>query len=278
MSETSSAPHEAQIAFLLDYDSLWAIQLQPHHRDFETMRYLFVCYRALQRLGLPADVVSTEADLGGYKMVIVPTASLATERLATSLNAFAEAGGTVLLGVRSGCKTIDNRFTDRPLPGVFRDLVGASVSDWHSLPPGIGYGLRSSIPGLVGPATVWAEALHPAVSDPQHSETGAQALAEYSSGPFSSLAALTEHTVGDGRALYWGWFPDGSQAEALLGFLAAQAGVSPLATLPDGVIASQRGSHIILLNFTDQPQTATVQGRTVLVGPRNVEVVSNRAS
>jgi beta-galactosidase len=278
MSEISSMPHDAQIALLLDYDSLWAIQLQPHHGDFETMRYLFVCYRALQRLGLPADVVATEADLSRYKMVIVPTASLATERLAASLNAFVEAGGTVLLGVRSGCKTIHNSFTDQPLPGPLRDLVGVSVSDWHSLPPGIGYELRSSIPGLVGPATVWAEALHPTGSDPQHNEAGLQVLAQYSSGPFSSHAALTEHKVGDGRAVYWGWFPNGSQAEALLGFLAARTGVSPLAALPDGMIASQRGPHIILLNFTDEPQIAAVQGKTVLVGPRNVEVVSNRAS
>jgi hypothetical protein len=44
------------------------------------------------------------------------------------------------------------------------------------------------------------------------------------------------------------------------------------------MIASQRGSRIILLNFKDEPQTATVQGKPVWVGPRNVEVVGNRAS
>jgi beta-galactosidase len=210
-------------------------------------------------------------------MVIVPTASLATERLAASLRAFADAGGTVVLGVRSGCKTIHNSFTDQPLPGPFRDLVDVAVGDWHSLPPGIGYDLLSSIPGLVGPATVWAEALHPAASDAQHHEAGLQVLAQYRSGPFSSHAALTEHKVGDGRALYWGWFPDGPQAEALLGFLAARAGVPSLAALPDGMIASRRGPHLLLLNFTDEPRTATVQGKAILVGPRDVEVVSTDA-
>lgn len=278
MSEITFAPHEAEIALLLDYDSLWAVQLQPHHGDFDYMRYLFACYRALQRLGLPADVLSVDADLSPYKMVIVPTACMTTEQLTTSLKAFAEAGGTVLLGVRSGSKTTTNRFTDLPLPGLFRDLVGITVSDWHSLPPGVSYDLICTVPGLIGPATVWAEALNPATSDLRSRDPDIQVLAHYTSGPFNSYAALTERRVGAGRALYLGWYPNGPQAEALLAYLASQAGVLSLAAVPDGLIASRRGPHLILLNFTEEPLTATVQGRAVLVGPRDVEVVRTHAS
>ena len=273
MSDIASAPHEAQIALLLDYDSLWAVQLQPHNRDFDYMRHLFVCYRALQHLGLPADVLSVNADLSPYKLVIVASASLATGQLATSLKAFADSGGTVLLGVRSGVKTTSNRFIDHPLPGVLRDLVGLTVSDWHSLPPGVSYDLSCDIPGLDGPATVWAEALRPAASDARSGDPGLHVLTRYTSGPFSSGAALTEHRVGAGRALYLGWYPSSPQAEALLAHLATQAGVRPLAAVPDGMIASRRGPHLILLNFTEEPLTATVQGRAVMVGPRDVEVV-----
>ncbi|HEY45879.1 MAG TPA: beta-galactosidase [Anaerolineae bacterium] len=276
MSEISSTPYEAQIAFLLDYDALWATQLQPHHRDFDYIRCLFVYYRALQRLGLPVDILSEDADLSPYKILIVPTAFLTTEQLAASLKAFAEAGGTVLLGVRSGFKTSNNQFTDHPLPGLFRDLVGITVSDWHSLPPGVSYDLNSSIPGLVGPATIWAEALNPA--DSQSGDPDLQMLANYSSGPFSSHAALTQYKVGAGLALYLGWYPNSPQAEALLAHLATHAGVLPLADLPDGLIASRRGHHLILLNFTEEPLTATVQGRTVLIGPRDVEVVKTQGS
>ncbi len=266
MAQIASSPHEAQVALLLDYDSLWAIQLQPHHRDFDYMRHLFVYYRALQRLGLPADIVSTDADLSPYRVVIAPTAALATEQLAGSLKAFAQAGGSVLLGVRSGCKTRSNRFTDLPLPGVLRDLVGVTVRDWHSLPPGVGYDLSSSIPGLKGPAAVWAEALDPGGS-------AIQVRADYTSGPFSGRAALTERKSRTGRLFYLGWHPTGAQAEAILAYLAEQAGLVAQATVPDGLIASRRGPHLILLNFTDEPVAAGVQGRSVLVGPRDVQVV-----
>jgi beta-galactosidase len=151
------------------------------------------------------------------------------------------------------------------------------VSDWHSLPPDIHYDLESGIPGLVGPATVWAEMLDPTISDPQSEGSDLQVLARYSAGPFSSHAALTEHKVGAGRVLYLGWQPDSRQAETILAHLASQAGVPSLAAVPDAVIVSQRGPHLILLNFTDEPQKATVQGQTVLVRPRDVEVVRAQA-
>jgi beta-galactosidase len=273
MSEIACAPHAAQIAILLDYDSLWAIRLQPHQRGIDYMRLLFVYYRALQRLGLPADVVSADEDLSPYKLVIVPAAYVASEQLAASLKTYVEAGGTVLLGLRSGFKTTSNQVTDHPLPGVFRELVSGTVSDWHSLPPGVSYDLNSNIPGLIGPATVWAEALSP--DTPAYHTTGPtpQILVHYTSGPFSSCPALVEHKVKSGRALYLGWHPTDVQAEALLAHLASQGGINSLAALPEGLVAFRRGTYLILLNFTDEPLAATAEGRSMIVNPRDVEVV-----
>jgi beta-galactosidase len=278
MSDIASVPHDAKVALLLDYDTLWALRLQPHHGDFDYLRHLFVYYRALQRLGLPADIVSMDADLSAYRLVIVPTAFLATDQIALMLKAFAEGGATVLLGVRSGFKTLTNRVTDRPLPGPFRELVGATVNSWHSLPPGTTYDLASSIPGLFGPATVWAEALDPTISDSQASDLDLQVLAHYISGPFCSCAALVERKVGAGQVLYLGWYPNELQAEILMGYLASKADIRPIATVPEGLIASRHGPYLILLNFTDGPLAATVQERAVVVGPRDVEVVRTDGS
>ena len=273
MAEIASTPYETEIAILLDYDTLWALRLQPHHRDFDYIHQLFVYYYALQRLGLPADVISLNGDLSAYKLVIVPSAYLATEQQARSLTAFAESGGTVLMGVRSGFKTISNRVTDQPLPGHFSELVGAIVKDWQSLPPGVSFDLSSMIPGLAGPATLWAEALDPGISDARSGNTELQLLAHYISGPYSSFAALVEHNLKAGRALYLGWYPDDSQAEALLAYLASQSGITTGAAVPEGLIISRRGPYLILLNFTEEPLTATVQDLTVLVPPRDVKVI-----
>lgn len=273
MSEVASLPPDAKIALLLDYDSLWAHRLQPHRRDLDTMRHLFVYYRALQRLGLPVDIVSIHADLNDYKLVIAPTAFIATEQQALSLKTFAEAGGTVLLGVRSGFKTIDNQATDQPLPGVFSNLTGITVTDWHSLPPGIGYDFSASIPELAGPATVWAESLESISPTLPGADPAAQTLAHYSAGPFKDAAALVAHKVGSGQALYLGWYPTDQQAEALVAYLATEAGIAPIAEVPDGLVASQHGPYVILLNFTDEPLAATVREQAVVVGPRDVKIL-----
>ena len=271
MDAISALPYEADVALLLDYDALWALQLQPHHRDLSNFRQLFQYYAALQRLGVPADIVSYDADLSRYKLLIAPSAYVATETQAAALTKFAASGGTVLLGVRSGFKTGDNVVTDRPLPGVFRDLVGATVTDWAALPPQVTFEVNSDIPGLAGPVALWMEALEPLA---RPGNAAARPAARYTSGPFAGQTALSEIQVEKGRVLYLAWYPSGKQAEALFTYLCAAAGIAPLAELPEGLIAARRGNYLILLNFTDRPQQATVQGRPVEVQGRDVRVIT----
>jgi beta-galactosidase len=273
MEEISSESSDVQIALLLDYDSVWALQLQPHRKGFDYNRHLFMYYRAIQRLGLQADIVSPEADLSHYKIVIAPSAYVASEKYAQALFNFANAGGTVLLGVRSGFKDTFNQVNDQTLPGNFRSLAGINVNAWHALPPHVGYDLSSSIPDFGGPAVVWAESLSPMTSSNENIKNDPQILAKYTSGPFVEQAALTQNTLGDGQVLYLGFYPGDNQALALLSYLADQSGVSRFADFPDGVIGFRRGKFVILLNFTEESRSATVHGQSVLVASRDIHVV-----
>lgn len=263
MEAIASEPYQAEAAVLMDYSDLWALQLQPHRRDFAYQRHQFRFYQALQRLGIQTDVIAPQADLSRYKLVLAPTAFLADPRLAETLHAYVAGGGALLLGVRSGFKTTSNLVTDLPLPGLLREMVGTTISDWHALPPGVNYDVDLSGDELK--AGVWAEALAP---DPD-----VDVLASYTSGPFSARAALTEHRVGDGRAYYLGWYPTAEHAETIVARLADKAGLWRLGQrLPDGLVMIRRGSHVILLNFAEQPQVITVAGRSIAVGPRDVIV------
>jgi beta-galactosidase len=194
-------------------------------------------------------------------LVIAPSLHLADETTAVSLHQYVHNGGTLLLGARSGFKLPDNRVTDQPLPGALRDLVGATVTAWRSLPLSTGLELRTQIPGLSSPATYWVETLTP--------ET-AESLADYADG---SGVALTEHGVGNGRCLYLGFYPTGDQAGALLTHLAGQLGIERIAHLPPGLLAARRGAYTILLNFSDGPLSAEVGEQVVAVNGREVAVV-----
>jgi beta-galactosidase len=273
MTVISDEPHGAQIALLLDYDDLWAIQLQPHRKDFGYFRHHFIFYRALQRLGLSVDLVNADADLGAYKIIVAPTAFMADEKLNTTLTRYVSSGGRLLFGVRSGFKTPSNRVTDKPLPGVFGELVGASVGEWHSLPPGVVYTLNSSFSNLNPQVTFWAEYLTP--NEGKSKKDDLKIFARYDSGPFDGHAALTGHQVGEGETFYLGWYPSVDQAMVLLDFLGERSRIPRSPALPLGLTAIQRGDYKILLNFSDQSLTTTISGQLIRVDPRDIRILSN---
>ncbi len=276
MAEIADQPWQAPVALLMDYNDLWAIQIQPHRKDFDYQRHLFVFYRALLRLGVQVDIISPQADLSAYKLVIAPTLFMSDERLAEHLNHYVEGGGALLMGVRSGFKTPTNQVTSQPLPGALHELTGARVTAWHALPEGVGYEIESSIPDLngSGPASFWAEALEP---DPEPSSAWkrARVLARYRSGPFEDQAALIERTLGAGRVLYLGWYPKISQARALMSHLAASLEIETLPTLPEGLIHLRRGPYQILLNFTERAISVRLAEQEIIVEARGVKLVSS---
>lgn len=259
MAAVAAHPFVAEVALLVDYDDLWALEIQPHRQDFHYLRHLYVFYDALQKMGVAVDLVPIDRDLSPYRLVLAPTLHLADEPRAAALSAYVEAGGTLLLGVRSGFKTATNLVTDHPLPGVLRELCGVTVTTWQPLPDGAGISLEASVPALEGPATYWYETL---------ATERASALAHYDSGE----AALTENAVGQGRVVTLGWYPTPGQAGALLRWLLDKAGVQPGLTPPDGCLAFRRGTYTIVLNFTDEPRMAAIDGATVEVRPRDLVV------
>ncbi len=278
MAHIAAQPLTAEVAILCSYDDLWAIQLQPHRRDFDYWRLTFVYYQVLQQLGIPVHMVPKTADFSPYKLLIAPTAHLVDETLAQKLTEYAQNGGTLLLGVRSGFKTPSNLVTDQPLPGLLRPLVGATVADWQSLPDGVSWELETAVPGLSGPVGYWVEQLRAetAVARGEYSVNSTQYSVGSGASPISNLqspsAAITENVVGNGRVYYLGFYPTPAQATAWLRYLAGQQMISRLAELPPGLVAARRGAFVMLLNFTDTPLTAGLPQRSIMVQPRDVVV------
>lgn len=208
MEKIVAEPIRAQVAMIFNYDDLWALQLQPHRGGFTYLRLAFTWYRALLALGIGVDFRPLGADLSGYKLVLAPGLFLGSADLADSLCEYASTGGTLVLGVRSGFKTPSNLVTEQPLPGVFRDLAGVGVQEWHALPNKVGYALESEIQGLDGEATVWAEALTPLTPgpSPKGGEGGIAPSAIYKIYFHGPAYQVLEKAVVDGEQAM-GWFP-----------------------------------------------------------------------
>lgn len=264
LTRFTAQPLKTNIGILLDYGSLWATEMQPHREGFSYLKYLFVVYRACKALGLEADLISQDADWNKYKIILAPGAFLGDSGLANRLIDFANRGGGVMLGVRSGAKDTNNVFTDAPLPGEYRKAVGATVEQWHALPPGINYAVKSEAIELDEKVSFWAEGLRP------DAETGV--IARYSTGAFRGMAAITENCLGSGKIYYCGFYPKLSQAVELLRFLARGQEID-VSDIPPGLDLIQRGDAFLALNYTETPKTITISGNQYHVAARDISLI-----
>lgn len=254
----------AQVAIVVDYDNLWALEIQPHTKGFSYIGYIFNFYQALMRLGIPVDLISSEDDLHPYRLVIAPAFHINRTQFADNIEEFVVSGGSVLFGVRSGMKTASNLVEPRPLPGIYRHLIGAVVTDWMAINPENPSTITSPIKDINGSTRLWNESLAP---DP-----GTQILATYTSGSFAKQAALTLRKFGQGSFLYMGWYPQLHQTRSLLRYLAAELNIDRLGRIPPGMVIKQRGDLILLLNFTDSNLQANIGGELVTIPPREIHV------
>jgi beta-galactosidase len=252
----------APAALLHDYDSRFALQVQPTNPSLAYEETAQRHYEALRRLGVGVDVVSPAADLSSYRLVVAPNLYIADDGVAAALRAYVDGGGTLVFAPRAGVKDRCNVVPERPFPTFFAELAGVEVVDVASLldDEPIRIAGVNGIPD--GRFRGWFEQIEP---------KGARVLALYAEGDFAETPALTAHAVGAGRALYLAGAADPATLTALYAALAPQTGITTV-DLPDGVecIALRRNGEtlLMLLNHADEERVVLLDGdrRDLLTG------------
>ena len=86
----------------------------------DQMRHLDVArsvHAALWRAGIACDLAPPDADLSGYRLVLVPAVYLMSDEAAAALRGYVAAGGHLLVTFLSGIADQFHRVTDRRVPG-----------------------------------------------------------------------------------------------------------------------------------------------------------------
>ena len=145
----------AEVALLNCYPSRWAIQWQLHHKDFDYFQHFLHYYHPLAAKNISIDIISADQPLLGYKLVIAPALLILTAPRLAHLKAFVEAGGHLVLTLRSGMKDEYNALLPTHQPGALTELSGVEVEDY--------YALMTPVPvlgnGWNGTSQIWAERL-----------------------------------------------------------------------------------------------------------------------
>jgi beta-galactosidase len=229
---------QASVAMLNDYDSLWSIQWQPHHRDFDYVEHFTQYYRPLAALNVPVDVLSARAltnveKLAGYRLVIAPALLIQNQATVDALRAYVSQGGHLVLTARSGMKDEYNALLPQRQPGGLGEIAGVEVEDF--------YALQEPVPvtgtWFKGQSNLWAERL---------ARTGkkeARVIARYrkSNGWLDDQIAVSVNGFGTGLVYYVGVCLDETAQQAFLARVLKIARVTTIVS-PPGIEIFPRAS------------------------------------
>lgn len=258
-----TSPH-SRVALLQSYGSRWAIDFQRHNKDFDPVEEFTAFYRPLQLGAQAIDVISTEASLKDYALVVAPALNVLSAEQAEHLADYVKEGGHLVLGPRSGMKDSYNALWPQRQPGPLVPLLGAKVEQFYALDQPV------SVSGEMGSgqASIWAETLESLAPD-------THVLMTYGAdqGWLANKPALITRQVGQGTITYIGAWLDPTLLRKVTDRLLADSGVKPIIPgVPATIEVCQRdgaGKTVwIIINHDHAAQSVHLPRpiRSVLVG------------
>jgi beta-galactosidase len=248
----AAAPVKA-VALLRDFDTETnerRINTYAKAGDWEPARWT----HELARRHLPVDQVWSDGDWAGYPLLIAPHAQVVTKAMAKRMTDYVTAGGTLVLGARSGLYDERLHVVEMPLPGLLRKLAGVEVEDWTTLPNDQTRDARLA-GGATLPFNAFVERLRPLAAQPIAWWTGGDAL-------LGEAPAVTVNRVGKGRVYYVGGYATNAAIAALVAHLMSELPLVPLADADAAVemIARANGPRRYLALLNHAPGGHRVHG------------------
>ncbi|MBP2340708.1 beta-galactosidase [Saccharothrix coeruleofusca] len=254
LKEIVGSTVDAEVALVYDWQSLWASR-QPAHptADFSYQDNALALYRALWRAGVTVDFVPPDAELSGYRLVVVPSLYLMDD--AEPLASYAAGGGHLLVTYLSGIADRRDHVHPGGYPGALRELLGVRTEEFFPLRQGETVRLDDG-----GEVAVWTEWLH---------AESAEVVSRYADGPLAGVPAVTRH----GDAWYLACGLRGEGLDALVAAVLDRAGV---ARGPEGVEAVRRRgaldgadvSWLVVVNHGERDAELPATGLELLSGAR----------
>ena len=269
----------SQVAIALDWDSWWAVEQPASPTTVSYLEILFAWHHALTMLGLAVDFVRADADLSGYRLVVVPTHFVATDAQLEHLAAFAEAGGTLVVGFGTG---ITDEHLHVRLGGYLGEPLRRALGVWiEEFAPPAAPDLRAVGGGVAPPVALEGDVLGGAASGAVWAEylrvEDATTLATFAEGALAGRPAVTRRSAhsGPGSAWYVATLPDAEALARLASRLVEEAGIELPAPVANGGLVEvvRRGGLVFAINHGADDVELVAEGTDLLTGSRAAGLV-----
>ena len=248
---------KAEVCIIYDWSNWWAIDYAQtgQAKNMQYFDSVNMHYRSLWQLGVNVDFRDERdcTDLSRYKLVICPMLFMLKESFAAKLRTFVENGGTLLMTYFSGVVDESGLAWLGGAPHGLIDVLGVRATELDALFPEDQQALVMNDDRRY--------AIRELCEIPEMH--GAETLGVYAEDFYGGMPCLTKHAFGKGQAYYLAAKAEQAGLDAIYAAL-ADALALPRAltdTLPEGVIATERGGAIFLQNYSGKAQQVTLAGR-----------------
>lgn len=265
ISEIVGTPTPAKTAILFDWDNRWAVQdaQGPRNSGIHYEETVMAHHRAIWEQGVPTDIIGSEDDFAGYKLIVAPMLYLCREETGRKLEKFVENGGTLVTTYWSGIVDEHDLCHLGGFPGPLRKTLGIWAEEIEGLYDHDWNGVAMAEGNELGFAGSFES--HE-ICELIHTE-GAEVLGTYTDSFYAGRPALTVNRLGQGRAYHMAT----RLKDDFLGEFYKQiidiAGVERVmdTELPVGVTAQVRtdgvSDYVFVMNFSGREQRVKLDER-----------------
>ncbi len=257
---------KSEVALLFDWEVRNAFEGTEGVRSSDSS-YEKTCllhYTPLSRHGVSVDVIGTDRDFAGYKLVMAPQMWLLRPGLAARVRAFVEGGGVFVGTYYTGVVEESGRCFGGGWPGDgLMDVFGIWNEETDWLPDDVTRKVMTTDVGKARNLKDTYEARH--VCALVHLR-GAEMLAQYGEDFYRDRPALTVNRLGAGEAFYHAACLGPEFLEDFYGELVRRLGLSQALAgrLPTGVFVQRRvhpqGEYFFLQNFSNSKKEVPLAG------------------
>jgi beta-galactosidase len=134
LSEVRGSRVVADVAIVWDWQSWWAMEFEDKPScDLRYLERMRAYYRALWGRKVTIDFVPPWAELGAYKLLVLPSLYLLDDACASNVRDYVATGGSVLVSYFSGIVDQHDHVHPGPYPGALREVLGAYTEEFHPL-------------------------------------------------------------------------------------------------------------------------------------------------
>ncbi len=254
---------KADVAMIYDYDTIWALRIQPGYPGNTYHAAMARYFSALMRAGVNVDMVKPTQDLSEYRVVIAPDFHVVPDAVAKALTEYVSKGGVLLADCRLAVKDETNLCWDRTLPGMLSDALGIRIEEYEALDEQVEHPVigKEAMKGSFT-AIRYVDWVTP---------EKAEALAGYQQWHLEPFAAVTRNRFGKGVGYYVGTVAREDRFyDQLIAEVMKSAKIDSVVKPPLGVEASVRQGNgkklLFLVNHTEETKSVMIpKGKTELL-------------